>query len=93
MRPIDMIPGFRPKREAVQQPDGNWLVTVTPPDFMKVSGSSVLLTEDQHTRYAIWMDSGDMIQNMLPDLSIDEREILMSGLGPQQFANIHADDD
>jgi hypothetical protein len=93
MKPIDSMPAFKPKREATQLPDGSWLVKVTPPSFMSLPGSKLTLTEDQYERYVAWQENGNLIQNMLPELSDDDREILLTGLGPQEFADACEDDE
>jgi hypothetical protein len=43
---------------------------------------NMLLTTDQTNRLQQWLQGEGMIQTMLPDLSDDQREILMTGIGP-----------
>jgi hypothetical protein len=74
-----------PQREAVVTPTG-YRVTVTPPVWSGFeSGSSVDLTIDQYERYLRWLGGGFQIQEALPELNADQREILMSGIGPQDW--------
>lgn len=79
MKPIDML-GLGPKREAIQNEDG-WLVKVT----SGFGSNSVQLTEDQYIRYLDWHISDGLIHRCLPDLSAAEREILMTGIGDQNW--------
>jgi hypothetical protein len=32
-----------------------------------------------------WLASGDLIQNVMPDLSVEQREFLMSGMTPEEW--------
>ncbi len=82
--------GLGPKREAEPAGDG-WLVKVTP--AFGGEPAIVYLTGDQHRRYQQWLASGTLIQHALPDLSDDDREILISGLGPDDFDELAADDE
>lgn len=79
MKPIDML-GLGPKREAIQNKTG-WLVTVT----SGFGTNSVQLTEDQYIRYLDWHIRDGLIHNCLPDLSPAEREILITGIGDQNW--------
>ncbi len=51
-------------------------------------GASVILTEDQYQRYKAWLVNGSLIQDALPDLGRDQREILMTGIGPEDFSKL-----
>ena len=42
----------------------------------------VVMTKDQYKRYLDWEDRKGCIQDLLPDLTADEREILMTGTCP-----------
>lgn len=77
--------GFGPKREAVPQSDGTVLVTNTPPTWTGFKPSSLRLTADQYARYERWIDQGGSIRQFLPELSVDDQEILMSGIGPKDW--------
>ena len=77
-KPIDGTP-FAPQRKEEKLDDGTWKVTVTPPSFLGLSGKSVELTENQYHRYRRWRIGGELIQDVLPELSTLEREILING--------------
>jgi hypothetical protein len=84
--------GFGPEREVEQIDDNHYAVTVTPPSYMRLSRQSVILTADQHHRYQLWR-AGATIQDVLPDLSAAEREILMSGIGDDDFHKMFPEDE
>lgn len=75
-----------PKRVAEELPNGTWRIHVTPPAFM-MGGKTVTvdLNPDQYQRYLLWRESRVLIQNALPELSLSEREKLMSGLDDAAF--------
>ena len=77
--------GFGPKRETLAQLDGSVLVFVTPPAFMNLPTQTIRLSGDQYSRYTAWRNGVGLIQDQLPELTADQREVLMSGLGPEQF--------
>lgn len=79
------IAAFDPARRHKQLPDGNWLITVTPPKFTGFRGSSLTITAGQYHRYLKWLTQGGLIQALLPELSDGEREVLMSGISPQEW--------
>jgi hypothetical protein len=60
----------------------NYQVIVTSP---MSRGGEVFMTEDQYHRFRAWLNGSKMIQDALPDLSKDEREILMTGIGPEEW--------
>jgi hypothetical protein len=91
MKPIDLLPGLAPTRSAVKTEKG-WTVTVTPPPWSGFSGSSIELTEDQFERYKSWINDGGLIQNVFPELSATQREVLLSGIGDEDFQTM-ADDE
>ena len=91
--------GWGPKREEIQIPVGSrtdgksWEIRVTPPliigDYPTLS---VLLTQDQYERYLKWKQ-GMLMQEALPDLPPHTREVLMTGLGNDDFHNMCMDED
>jgi hypothetical protein len=85
MRPIDRIPGMSPTRREEKLTDGGKRIYVKAPAFMGTPEVSVDLTKEQYTRYVLWRDNRTLIQEALPELSIDEREKLMSGLDDAHF--------
>jgi hypothetical protein len=60
-------------------------VTVTPPAITGFHASKVTLTADQYRRFQSWLEHGGRIQDALPELSADDREILLSGIGPDEW--------
>jgi hypothetical protein len=87
------IPGMSPKREVAPQDDGTFIVYVTAPAFMGTPRVSVRLTADQYNRYTKWRLGGGLVQELLHDLSADDREKLMSGLTDADLKHIGGDDD
>ena len=87
IKPIDMIPGMGPTRREEKDGDG-WIVYVQAPAFMAVPEVSVALSNDQYVRYLSWRRGDQMIQDALPELSIDEREKLLTGLDDAHFKRI-----
>lgn len=43
---------------------------------------TIVMTKDQYKRYLRWLDREGCIQDLLPDLDKDDREILISGICP-----------
>lgn len=84
---------FGPKRKATKQEDGTFLVTVTPPSCTGFSPSSIILTADQYRRYLAWLEGDGLIQTQLPELTAAQREILMSGIGPEEFDEAFKEDE
>lgn len=81
---------FGPKRTAEYLGSLNlYKVTVTPAlgGLRGLSGSSVDLTPAQYGRYLDWLSGTDsrLIQNILPDLSNSQREVLMSGIDQETW--------
>ena len=87
------IPGFAPTRRVERTASGNVVVFVKPPAFVGTPEVSVLLTPDQYARYQQWREGRLLIQDALPELSLSEREMLMTGLGDEDFHRITKDDD
>jgi len=85
--------GMGPTR-AVERLDNGYKVTVTPPAWSGFTeGASVILNIDQFSRYNFWMNGAMLIQEALPELSSADREILMTGIGPQQWDDEFGDDE
>ena len=79
------LPGMTATRRVEQNGEG-FIVHVKPPAIMKQDREvAVHLTVDQYKRYVLWRAGAGMIQDMLDDLSVDEREKLMSGLTDESF--------
>lgn len=92
IKPIDVL-GFAPKREAHKIPNGGWRIEVTPPLFTKLRGSTIDLTDEQYLRYKKWLQKGTLIQEVFPELTMAEREILLSGIGQEDFERLAKDDE
>lgn len=93
MKPIDRIPGFGPTRSAVQTEKG-WTVTVIPPAWSGFTkGGSIGLTSEQYLRYLDWLKDGSLIQEVFPELDLDQREILLSGISNEEFDEFAREED
>lgn len=85
---------FPPQRHVKQLMDGHFLVTVTPPEFMGCQATAVVLNGEQFKKYLHWRDtekSHRTIQEYLPELNPDEQEILISGIGPDDWDRLMAE--
>lgn len=78
------ISGMIATRRAVQDGDG-FIVYVKPPAFIQPEEVAVRLTADQYKRYLLWREGVGTIQDMLDDVSVDDREKLISGLTDENF--------
>jgi hypothetical protein len=65
---------------------GEYLVTVY--SHSRYSPQFVKLSKDQAQQYLAWIKDEGLIQDYLSDLSIDDREILISGIGLKEWAEI-----
>lgn len=93
-KPIDQL-GMGPTRKLEQRSDGTGFVDITPPAWSGFSNKTVRveLTAPQVVRYLEWLKTGKLIQQALPDLSVIEREKLLSGLDDEEFHKLAGDDD
>jgi hypothetical protein len=58
-----------------------------------VSGREHTMTVDAtREEYRAWLD-GTVIQEAMPRLTPDQREFLMTGITPDEWASIHMEDD
>lgn len=74
------------KHSAEKLSDGSWKITVVPPNWVKSPPCSLVLNADQYKRYLRWRDDNLLlIQEALPDLMPAQRELLMTGIGPEEF--------
>lgn len=90
VRPIDRL-GLGPTRKIVQLGPEEWEVHVTPPAFMNLPTQTVKLNKDQYLGYLAW-ENGQLIQDALPDLTPAQREIIMTGIGPDDFDRMFEED-
>jgi len=67
------------------------VVTVSSP-FVTVP-ETVTLTVDQAKRFVDWERTGIKIQDALPDLTDDDREIILTGIGPAKWEEMFGEDD
>lgn len=83
--------GFSPTRRVVKR-GHHYYVYVKPPQIVgNYPEVDVMLTEDQYQRYLLWREGPLLIQDALPDLSLSEREKLMTGLGDEDFQKMARD--
>ena len=78
------IPGISPSRRVEKSVDG-YIVYVKPPAFFTQAEVAVHLTPDQYQRYVLWREGAGLIQDVLDDLSEDDRERLMTGLTDENW--------
>lgn len=90
---MTLLFGANIKREAVQLFSGAWLITVTPPPASGFGPTNTVLTPDQYQRYLNWLQHKSLIQDALPDLSKNQREILMTGIDQDQWNDTIKDDE
>jgi hypothetical protein len=83
----------QPKRRVVETTGTHVVVGITPPAFMALPEQQLALTTDQYKRYLEWMTGSVLIQEALPELKASEREILLSGVGDDDFHKITGSDD
>lgn len=87
------INGFTPSRRVEQIP-GGYTVYVRPPKIVgEYPEVSVFLTKEQYERYLLWRNGPLHIQEALPDLSVSQREMLMTGLSDLDFHRMTRDPD
>ena len=85
--------GLGPTRILTKLSDGTTRLTVTPPAFLGRPSTHIVLTEEQVDRYHIWQTTGMLIQEAFPELSLDQREIILTGLGEEDFKEIFKDEE
>jgi len=87
------LDAFAPSRRAVKTSNG-YTVYVRPPRIVgALPEVSVALTKEQYERYLLWREGPLMIQEALPELSVSQREMLMTGLGDEDFHRMTRDHD
>lgn len=78
--------GLGPKRVVEDLPNGNHKITVTPPSWSAFKGSrSIEMTPEQYRSYQKWRSGFGPIQDHMPWLSAGQREVLMTGIGPEEW--------
>lgn len=63
-------------------PDGTAMVIRYSPCSGKFNKITLPITEEQYNR---WKFGHDLIQNVFPDLTLEEREFLMTGYTPRDW--------
>jgi hypothetical protein len=85
---------MRPEYSADPLDGGRYRVTVTSPPWANVGdGASVVLTSDQFERFLKWQRHEMLIQDAMHDLSAEDREVLISGIGPNKWDELWGEDD
>lgn len=85
---------MEPERKVDLLPNGSYRWTITPPAWSGFSQSIVILTEEQTNRALAWIDGRfRTIQEALPDLSADDREVILSGIGKDEWDAAYGDDE
>lgn len=69
----------------------NMLVTKTSQMSGKTNTIEIDVTEEQLYRVANRRENGELIQNIVPNLSKDLREFLMSGITPTEWNEMFAE--
>ena len=49
---------------------------------------SSMMIDVSYAQVVAWEDSGELIQNAMPNLTANEREFLMTGITPEEWADI-----
>lgn len=81
----------QPLREEFPNPDGSMVVQVTQAKLFAPEGAKpvrVYLTKPEYKAYREWLDKGGRIQDLLPHISASQREMLLTGIGGEEFADI-----
>ena len=64
-------------------------IHVTAPPVFGGKTHTIDLDTDQYERFCMWRDQkGLLIQNMLPDLTISQRELIMTGMDDETYEEI-----
>lgn len=85
---------MKPSRSHRLMEDGGTLVTVRPPPESGFDCvSQVKLTADQFERYKQWLHEGVHLADVLPELTDEVREQLISGITPQAWNDAFPDEE
>ena len=81
VKPIDLLGMGLTRSERYVSERNMWEITIQPPAWSGLTkAGTIFLTEDQHRRYCQWLKDGTLIQDVFPELSLSQREILISGI-------------
>jgi len=67
-------------------------------DFVTVYGHCVFTNKEHSIRvpekeFFDWYETGDLIQNCMPNVSAEDREFLISGISPEGWATTFPDEE
>jgi hypothetical protein len=89
-----MYVGLKPRYNIRHVGHDLFEIDVTAPEVFGGATTIVQLTLDQAARFADWdCKKIPLIQEALPDVSADEREILLTGMTPEVWNQFTSDDD
>lgn len=83
---------FGPKYKVTPEGD-NFRVDVIPPEWAGFKGTWIMLNADQFNRFQMWLKGSILIQDAFPELNNSQREILMTGIGPEEWNENFKDDE
>ena len=92
MKPVDEL-GLGPQRVLIRNQDGSAVLEVRPPAMFGGGCSQVALTASQVRKYEKWLSEGGSIQNAFPELSADAREVILSGIGSEEWEKLESEED
>jgi len=87
------LPGMQPRRRVIETTGTHVIIGVEPPLFLGLPEQRLALTTEQYARYCIWLARGGMVQDLFPELSVSQREIILSGLGNDDFHRLAGGDE
>jgi hypothetical protein len=79
------IPTWAPKRRVVKTTGTHVVIGIQPPAFFALPEAQFALTTEQYGRYCFWLARGGLIQDVFPEFSASEREVLQTGLSEADF--------
>lgn len=76
---------IQPQRTIRDLGDGKFELLVEPPAWTGFKSSKLILTEQQKKKLIGWLEHGGLIQEIFPELSSSDREIIVSGVNPKEW--------
>lgn len=71
----------------------HYILRVSPPPGLGFKPSELKMTEDQTRRFLEWASSrNNLIQNVFPELSAEDREIILTGINPEDWKKAFGED-
>jgi len=83
-----MIPGWEPARRVLETTGTHVIISIQPPKFLNLPEQKLRLTTEQYRRYCHWLAKGGLIQEVFPEIDPEHREIMQSGIGPEDWKRI-----